>query len=156
MSSGLFSTLFSHLSAPTSVSSIFPEKVVTFEKIDGPIIHMKFKGAFTEASFQRFMDEYETYFDTDYKFVLLFDLRNVSSEGFQMSWMLSFVAKLMALRQKTATHVMGTAVFLSKEREEIVSILKTFFQLYNTVRPHFASTNEDELMDFVEKVLFEN
>ena len=154
--SDTFHSLFSIISSSNDVSNIIPrpERVVTFEKIDGPIIHMKFNGAFTDISFENFVKEYETYFQTDYKFVLLFDLRNVYSDGFKMEWIFNFVSKLQELRELTATHVLGTAVFLSKDKEDIVNLLKVFFKLYKTVRPHFASTNEDELMNFIESVLF--
>jgi len=131
---------------------------VQFKYIDGPIMHIEFMpGKITETIFQNFIQRYKHVFDDKTeKFVFLFDLRKIDAKSFQIEWVIEFITVLVSLREETAKFIKGTAIYLPNESDSFVEILQMFFNLYKTVRPHFASYKESEIMDFMETCLFSN
>lgn len=129
---------------------------VEFKYIDGPILHIQFMpGKLTETIFQNFINKYKYVFnDKKEKFVFLFDLRNIDAKSFQIEWVLEFITVLVSLREETARFIKGTAIYLPDQSDSFVQILQMFFNLYKTVRPHFASYKESEILDFMETCLF--
>lgn len=130
---------------------------VQFKYISGPIMHIEFlPGKITESVFRNFIERYKHVFeDKTEKFVFLFDLRKIDASSFNLEWIVEFIAVLITMREPTAKFVKGTAIYLPKDSDSIISVLQTFFRFYKTVRPHFASYKEEEILDFIEKCLFE-